>query len=257
MPEALSRLIQSLAAVELQRLVDDDISDIDSDSLADTAAKGGYDAGWCHRVLYTQKQSVWNVTHNRNQELRQATRAELEPKGIAMFLPSGVAPEPKPSKRRSFSKLTKRQTRANDDDVIMPAPAYIAPTWHVTPIQVRSTAIRAEKDGILMLSRSAWGTEQENGVDDIWTSDVAQDDLMRFPADLDLGNQRDAEDTQYTVLEETTSASRWRQPAPSSDNDEDESNVPDRFDKDAWDDYDDVDLFDLSRVRPDNDKELL
>lgn len=213
-PDALSRLIQPRTAVELQRPVVDYIPDIDSDGDADTAAKGVSDAGWSHRSLYTQEQSVSNVTRSRNQELRQATHAELEPEGIAMPLSSGVTPEPEPSKRRGFLRLTKKQTRANDDDVIMPAPACIAPTRHVTPIQVRSTTIPAEKDGNLMPSRSVWGTDQEHGVD-IWTRDAARDDIMPLPDDWDVGNQRDAEDPRYTVPEKTTSASRWRLPTSS------------------------------------------
>lgn len=44
-PDALSRLMQSRAAIELQRSVDDDISGIDSDDDVNTTSKGGYDDG--------------------------------------------------------------------------------------------------------------------------------------------------------------------------------------------------------------------
>lgn len=72
-----------------------------------------------------------------------------------------------------------------------------------------------------------------------------------------MRNQREAEVPQYTVREGTTSASRARQPTPSSDDDDHECNVPDVLDEDAWDGSEEVDPFDLSRVRPDEDEESL
>lgn len=57
-PNALSLLIESRAAIELQRSVDNDIPGIDSDDGVKTTSKGGYGDGWSHRILYIQKQPV-------------------------------------------------------------------------------------------------------------------------------------------------------------------------------------------------------
>lgn len=80
---------------------------------------------------------------------------------------------------------------------------------------------------------------------------------MPSPQDWGEGHQRDAEDPRYFVPEGTTSASRSRQPTPSSEDDDDEGNVNELFNENAWDDCDDIDLFDLLRVRLDEDEELL
>lgn len=136
--------------MELQRPVDDDVPGINSDNDVDTAAKDGNDNGWSNRILYTQEQSVWNVTRIDNQQLRQGTHAEHEPRRILMPLPPGVALKPEPPTQRRFSRLAKRQTCADDDDVVMLAPACIAPTRRVTLGQGRSTMRGAENDDYLM-----------------------------------------------------------------------------------------------------------
>lgn len=80
---------------------------------------------------------------------------------------------------------------------------------------------------------------------------------MPSPDDWGVGNQRDAENWQYTVPRGNKNASRKRQSTPSGDDDDEEGSMRDLFNEDTWNNYDNVVPFDLSRVRPDEDEELL
>lgn len=116
---------------------------------------------------------------------------------------------------------------------------------------------RAEKDDCHMSSLSDWETGQEHGVD-TFARDSARDDvIMPSPEDWGVSNQRHTEYLRYFVPKDTTSATLPRRPISSGCDDDNDGNVPDLFDKDAWDDYDEVYSFDLSRVRLDEDEELL
>lgn len=103
------------------------------------------------------------------------------------------------------------EARANDDGVIMPTPACIAPTLRVMPGQMHSSTCRVEIDDYLMRSSSNW-TDQEHG-DDTLARDAAREDVVMLSLqDWGVDNQRDAEDPRYTVTKSSTSSSRSRQP---------------------------------------------
>lgn len=90
--------------------------------------------------------------------------------------------EPKAHTLGGFSRLANKQTRANGDDVIMPAPACIDPTWPVIPGHTRSATWRAEKDNFFAPSPIPWRTGKEQCVNSL-ARDAAKDCIAMLCSD--------------------------------------------------------------------------
>lgn len=108
----------------------------------------------------------------------------------------------------------------------MPGPACIAPKWSVIPGRTRSAAWRAAKDNFFAPSPIHWRKGQEHCVNTL-ARDAGKDYVaMLCPDNWGYCTQHGGEDSPKTVPEDTRKASWSRQPTKSSEENNDESNVP-------------------------------